>query len=156
MIGSDLLPDLRVRIRDEGKISIGDDNLLLIYVNEAISWLSNQLISFKDPIMITEDEFTEDTTLPTGFVKFVGQYPIKRTGTGFMLLLDLDSVTAEYWAVKDSIDAFTDTIHFPDQYKNVLVQYAAIAAINKMGKQIDQDSAMLKQLNDMLTQARQG
>ncbi|MBP2644369.1 MAG: hypothetical protein H6Q67_2256, partial [Firmicutes bacterium] len=54
MTGFDLLPDLRVRIRDEGKIAIGDDDLLLIYVNEAISWLSNQLIAFKDPIMITE------------------------------------------------------------------------------------------------------
>ncbi|MBP2644328.1 MAG: hypothetical protein H6Q67_2215 [Firmicutes bacterium] len=105
--------------------------------------------------MITEATFNEDTTLPTGFVKFVGQYPIKRIGTGFSLLLDLDSVTAKYWAVKSPITAWTGTIDFPDQYKNVLVQYAAIAAINKMGKTIDQDSVMLKQLNDMMTQARQ-
>jgi len=156
MTASDLLPELRVRIRDEGKIAIGDDNLLLIYVNEAISWLSNQLIAFKDPIMITQATITSDTTLPTGFVKFVGQYPIIRTGTGLTLLLDLDSVTAKYWTVKSPINVWSGTIDFPDQYKNVLVQYAAIAAINKMGKQIDQDSAMLKQLNDMLTQARQG
>ncbi|MBP2644276.1 MAG: hypothetical protein H6Q67_2163 [Firmicutes bacterium] len=156
MTGSDILPELRVRIRDEGKITIGDDNLLLTYVNEAISWLSNQLIAFKDPIMITQATITAATTLPTGFVKFVGQYPVTRTGTGFSLLLDLDSVTAKYWTVKSSISAWSGTIDFPDQYKSVLTQYAAIATINKMGKPIDQDSAMLKQLNDMLTQARQG
>jgi len=149
-----ILSDLRVRIRDEGKIEIGDDNVLIPYINEAISWLNNQLILLQDPSMIKESDVTDNTVVPDGFVKLVGQHPLCRTGNIFKILDGSTTVSARYWANKSRITSVEDTLNFTDQYYDVLVQYATIATLNKLGKPISQDSELFKQLNDLFVQAR--
>jgi len=153
---SSIIPEIRVRIQDEGKVEIGDDTVLIPYINEAISWLNDQLIVLGDPSMIMEIDIPDNFTVPTGFVRFVGQHPLCQTGDTFKILDGSNLVSARYWANKQSIKSVEDAIDFSVQYSSVLVQYASIAAMNKLGKSAETSAALFKQLNDTLIQARKG
>ena len=137
MIVNDFLKKVAVRLGDEARITYSNKELISA-LNDAITQLSLERIAAGDSLMIKEMSVTPGTTsVPSGFVRFVGMESVYPVGGKFM---SLDSSSAErtvrYFGVKPHVETKGDEIPFDDTTSlGVLLNYVVVLAGARTGDQ---------------------
>jgi hypothetical protein len=137
MLVSDFLEHVAIRLGDEDRVTYSDQELISA-LNDAITQLSLERIASSDPLMVKELSVTPGTTtVPTGFVRFVGQesvYPLN----GTFMSLDSSSTarTVRYFGVKPHVETKGDDLPFDDATSlGVLLNYVVVLAGARTGDQ---------------------
>lgn len=145
---SDILNVIRPRIADENKIEYEDEELIE-YLNDAMDFLSAQLIAMNDSGMITDLTVKDGNAVPADFMdKYAGNFPVYISGDAFKILDGSTQVDIRYYAMKPHVVRADDLVPFKDYYKSVLTQAVAMYALNRNEYEIGQDKGLL---NDLLT-----
>ena len=152
---SEALANIRFKIHDTDVIEMTDEELL-ICLNEAIQYVASYLIAANSPAIVADMVVTaEETTLPTNFVKTAGMFPIKVTGNT-LKWLDYEegqTMKVRYFASCTPV-AETDTMPFNhDALNQITIKLAAIYAGNQLEAEIQQDKALLDEINAAIAQA---
>lgn len=152
---ADILWRVRERITDTDLNGVDTDftNTELVgYLNDAIDWLSLQLIQAKNPEMVKEMMVTEGCIVPINFDSFCGLFPVALTGNRFNILDGSPSVAIRYFAVKNHVKYVASSEHyepmyspFKPAYDTLLIQRTAILALNRNADDVSQDEKILAQ-----------
>lgn len=138
---ADIVIRVRQRVGDMAKTKFSDEELLG-YLNDAINFLSAELISLRDAEMVkvfTVVHGETGTAVPADYFSFVGEYPIyfESDDAGSTKVYPLDSsavsdIKVRYFAYKPKVDAMDDTIPFNNVlYYTILSQFTAMYALNR-------------------------
>lgn len=153
MTVQELLINVRYQINDTDAIEYSDAELIS-YVNEALRWISNVLISLSCPLLLKKVELTltdGQASLPDDFVKDravtavingietvleskppeLGYDKYSYTIVGSTLYSDNDSVNLLYYAPYSSVASLTDELLIPDSITNLLQQIVVFLALNR-------------------------
>lgn len=145
------LYEIRNKINDRDEIGLDDDEILS-YLNEALQYISSYLVSANSPLMIKKlDIETETSALPDDFVRFVGLQPVKITGKE-VEALELP-IKARYFANVKQV-GIADNMPFTQLALNqVAIKLASIYAQNQQGLNVQQDKALLDEINTAIAGA---
>lgn len=115
MLVNEFIRRVSVRLGDEARITFGKKELISA-INDAITQLSLERIAADDPLMIEEVEITPGrTSVPDGFVRFVGQEPFYMSGTTFRSLDgSTETRTARAYVAKAHVETTGDDLPFDD------------------------------------------
>lgn len=144
--------EIRNKINDRDEIGL-DDEELLSYLNEALQYISAYLISANSPILVKTETINEGSfVLPDNFARFAGYFPVRVEGnTGE--LLDEPPVKVRYFVTADKVKA-TSTMPFTQLALNqVAIKLACIYAQNQQSLNIQQDKALLDEINGAIAGA---
>lgn len=156
MIVSEFLTKLRDRISDSRGVN-WKHNELVQYLNDSISFLGSELITMNDPGSINTVTITSTSkTVPSDYVRMAGKYPVYQSGLNFEILDGSTSVTLRYFATKQSVNSDSDTIPFNDIDINILIQLAAIYALNRDEYDTAQDERLVAELKQVVAVAKGG
>ena len=137
MIVNDFLKKVSVRLGDEARVTYSNKELISA-LNDAITQLSLERIASSDPSMVKELSVTPGTTtVPTGFVRFVGQENVYASNGRFMSLDSSSAArTVRYFGVKPHVDTKGDDLPFDDTTSlGVLLNYVVVLAGARVGDQ---------------------
>ena len=133
----DFLKHVAIRLGDEARVTYSNKELISA-LNDAITQLSLERITAGDPLMIKELSVTPGTTtVPTGFVRFVGQENAYASNGRFMSLDSSSAArTVRYFGVKPHVETKGDEIPFDDTTSlGVLLNYVVVLAGARTGDQ---------------------
>ena len=146
------LYEIRNKINDRDEIGLDDDEILS-YLNEALQYISSYLVSANSPLMIKKlDIETETSALPDDFVRFVGLQPVKITGTEVEALDDIP-IKARYFANVKQVGIADDMPFTQLALNQVAIKLASIYAQNQQGLNVQQDKALLDEINTAIAGA---
>ena len=137
MIVNDFLKKVSVRLGDEARVTYSNKELISA-LNDAITQLSLERIASSDPSMVKELSVTPGTTtVPTGFVRFVGQENVYASNGRFMSLDSSSAArTVRYFGVKPHVETKGDNLPFDDTTSlGVLLNYVVVLAGARVGDQ---------------------
>ena len=137
MIVNDFLKKVSVRLGDEARVTYSNKELISA-LNDAITQLSLERIASSDPSMVKELSVTPGTTtVPTGFVRFVGQENVYASNGRFMSLDSSSAArTVRYFGVKPHVETKGDDLPFDDTTSlGVLLNYVVVLAGARVGDQ---------------------
>ncbi|TCL39952.1 hypothetical protein EV210_101150 [Anaerospora hongkongensis] len=146
----EIIKRIRALISDKDGIEFETSDLVG-FLNNAIDWLSLQLIQNGDKEMMKEIIITDGMNIPNDFIKACGLYPIKRNGNTFRILDDSEAFEFQYFANRSHITVNEVDVYLPTYsvfkpiYDGVLIQKTAIIALNRDEYDITQDEALLAQ-----------
>jgi len=149
MIVNDFLKKVSVRLGDEARVTYSNKELISA-LNDAITQLSLERIASSDPSMVKELSVTPGTTtVPTGFVRFVGQENVYASNGRFM---SLDSSSAErtvrYFGVKPHVETKGDDLPFDDTTSlGVLLNYVVVLAGARTGDQSPTEAGLAQRMS---------
>ena len=137
MIVNDFLKKVSVRLGDEARVTYSNKELISA-LNDAITQLSLERIASSDTSMVKELSVTPGTTtVPTGFVRFVGQENVYASNGRFMSLDSSSAArTVRYFGVKPHVETKGDNLPFDDTTSlGVLLNYVVVLAGARTGDQ---------------------
>lgn len=144
--------EIRNKINDRDKVGL-DDSELLSYLNEAIQYIANYLISIKSPIMVADFTANEaETVLPENFAKLAGGFPVKRTGNKIELLVE-PPIKIRYLV---SYPTVTSDGVMPFEYEALnqsAIKLACIYANSQKQTDVTQDKGLLDEINTAIERA---
>lgn len=154
--GTTRIADLVERVRQyiSDKEAAAFENVELVgYLNDAIGWLSVQLIAVKDPEMMKEIVVDEDgIPVPGDFQKACGVFPVEVTGSRLRVMRGIGAVSFQYFATKSPIRYVAESNYFEPMYSpfkevydTILIQKTAILALNQNEFDVSQDERLLAQ-----------
>jgi len=154
--GTTRIPELLERVRQyiSDKEAAAFENVELVgYLNDAIGWLSSQLIAVKDPEMIKEIAVDETgIPVPGDFQKACGVFPVEVTGSRLRVMKGIGTVSFQYFAIKSPIRYIAESNYFEPMYSpfkevydTILIQKTAILALNQNEFDVSQDERLLAQ-----------
>lgn len=146
---ADIMRRIRSQISDSDEDEY-DNQTLVGYLNDAIDWFSLQLIQAKDPEMIKEISLADGDDIPTGYYSTCGMFPIEITGTKVHIIDGSSTVSLRYFVTKPHVMYIAETkayvplySPFKSIYDTILIQKAAILAMNKNEYDVTQDEKLL-------------
>ena len=131
----DFLKHVAIRLGDEARVTYSNKELISA-LNDAITQLSLERIASSDPSMVKEISVTPGTTtVPTGFVRFVGQESVYPLNGKFMSLDGTTTArTVRYFGVKPHVETKGDDLPFDDTTSlGVLLNYVVVLAGARTG-----------------------
>ena len=137
MMVMDFLKYVAIRLGDEARVTYSNKELISA-LNDAITQLSLERIASSDPSMVKELSVTPGTTtVPTGFVRFVGQENVYASNGRFMSLDSSSAArTVRYFGVKPHVETKGDNLPFDDTTSlGVLLNYVVVLAGARVGDQ---------------------
>ena len=137
MIVNDFLKKVSVRLGDEARVTYSNKELISA-LNDAITQLSLERIASSDPSMVKELSVTPGTTtVPTGFVRFVGQENVYASNGRFMSLVGSSAArTVRYFGARPHVETKGDELPFDDTTSlGVLLDYVVVLAGSRTGDQ---------------------
>ena len=150
MLVNDFLKKVAVRLGDEARVTYSNKELIAA-LNDAITQLSLERITAGDPLMIREISVTPGTTtVPSGFVRFVGQ-EIVYTSNGRFMSLDSSSAarTVRYFGVKPHVETKGDEIPFDDTTSlGVLLNYTVVLAGARTGDNSPVEAGLAQRMSE--------
>lgn len=156
MLVSEAIQRIRGRINDEFDTGYIDD-VLMNYINDSVKYLSHALIVRNDPILVETLVVTADgeNDVPANFVRFAGGYPVMRKGQKFYMLDNSAQVTTKYFYIPSEVTSTSDKMPFEenDTYQAIIINMASIYALNQHEFNIDRDTALKQELEQIITQA---
>ena len=156
MLVSEAIQRIRGRINDEFDTGYLDD-VLMNYINDSVKYLSHALIVRNDPILVETLVVTADgeNDVPANFVRFAGGYPVMRKGQKFYMLDNSAQVTTKYFYIPSEVTSTSDKMPFEenDTYQAIIINMASIYALNQHEFNIDRDTALKQELEQIITQA---
>lgn len=133
------------------------ERVLIRYINDAIKYLAGALITRYDPLVCNDlvVDNTGTTPVPKNFVRFAGGFPVKKHGNVFEIVDGSTTVNVRYFYMPDDLVNTTDSLPFTDieHYDMVIVNLATVYALNQHEFNVNQDSTLKAQLEDIITQA---
>jgi len=144
---------VRTRIKDDIKLTYKDDELNR-YINDAIGFLNAELISINDPLMAKSLQVVDKTPIPSDFVRLAGQYPLYISDNLFHTYNPDDNFIILYFAAKPLVTNDNDTIPFSETETNIIIQLAAIYALNRNEFATEQDERLLNMLRQIVRTAK--
>lgn len=147
------ITEIRNKIDDKDNVSFLDSELLA-YLNEAIQYISNYLISVNSPLMIKEVVIeNKDFVLPKEYVKSCGTYPIKVTGTK-VELIDEPPIKFRYFESYPVVNDMDMELPFNNSVLDIVaIRLAVICAGNQLGADVSQDKTILDEINASIQSA---
>ena len=146
------ITEIRNKTNDRDKVGL-DDSELLSYLNEAIQYIANYLISIKSPIVVADfTANTPTTTLPDNFAKLAGGFPVKRTGNEIQLLVE-PPIKIRYLV---SYPTVTTSDDMPFEYESLnqsAIKLACIYANSQKQTDVTQDKSLLDEVNAAIERA---
>lgn len=156
MLVSEAIKRIRYRINDEFDTGYLDD-VIINYINDSIKYLSHALIIRNDPILLETITIAdgENNKVPDNFVRFAGGYPIKKKGNLFYIADDSSKVEARYFFIPAEMSSEIDVLPFEgnDTYQTIIINLACIYALNQHEFNVDRDTALKQELEQIITQA---
>lgn len=156
MLVSEAIQRIRNRTNDEFDTGY-EDEVLINYINDAVKYLSHALIVRNDPILVETLVLASDSSnnVPTNFVRFAGGYPVKRKGQKFYILDSSTKVTTKYFFIPSEVTSGSDTMPFEenDTYQTIIINISCIYALNQHEFNVDRDTALRQELEQIITQA---
>ena len=156
MLVSEAIQRIRGRINDEFDTGYLDD-VLMNYINDSVKYLSHALIVRNDPILVETLVVTTDgeNDVPANFVRFAGGYPVMRKGQKFYMLDNSAQVTTKYFYIPSEVTSTSDAMPFKenDTYQAIIINMASIYALNQHEFNVDRDTALKQELEQIITQA---
>lgn len=146
----EIIKRVRDLISDKDEIEY-ETSELVWFLNDAIDWMSLQLIQNGDTEMTKEIVVTENMNVPQDHIKPCGIFPLRSTGKVFRILDGSESMDYQYFASRPHIISIDDGIYLPayspfkPAYDSVLIQKTAILALNRNEYDVKQDEALLAQ-----------
>lgn len=156
MLVSEAIKKIRNRTNDEFDTGYLDD-VLINYINDSIKYLAHALIVRNDPILTETIVLTSDGSndVPTNFVRFAGGYPVMRKGSKLYIVDGSSKVTAKYFFIPSEVANSSDEMPFGnnDTYQTIIVNMASIYALNQHEFNVDRDTTLKQELEQIVTQA---
>jgi len=142
MLGSELITQVRYRVRDTGKKTYTDEELLQ-YCNDAIQSVGSDLIVAKHQYLLDTGSFETGDSVPTGWVAWCGQVPAEVYGGKIYLFSGVDSpLAAKYIRMPTPLESTTSTVDLPTESLSAVVSQASVLAMNRNGLDVQQDMAI--------------
>ena len=157
MLVSEAMKRIRYRINDDSDTGYLDD-VLINYINDSIKYLSHALIARNDPILINELRVSKniENKVPDNFVRFAGGFTVVKKGKRFFLADDeSDYVNTKYFSIPREVASDSDELPFEgnDTYHAIIIDLAVIYALNQHEFNVERDTAMRQELEQIVTQA---
>jgi hypothetical protein len=129
------------------------------YINRGIDFLSDTLISYKDPLFLIEVMIAPNLPVPSDFVQFspANGYPVtisSNGGTPIFYTTGGNTVKVKYWSRKPHVTDPSQVLPFPDCYCTILVQIVSLFVLNRNEAGITSDSGLLAQILAALKAAK--
>jgi len=149
---SEALREIRNKTNDRDEVGM-DDEELLAYFNEAVTFISNYLVSINSPIMIQEIEVsTEGTTLPADYIKPAGLYPVRITGNTIQSLED-GPVTMRCFVGYPKTPLDGEIVVRNEGLIRAAIRLASIYVSNQQELDVSQDKVLLAELQNAILAA---
>lgn len=121
-------------------------SMILGYINDALSYLSYRMAAVCHPALVQDMTITDGMPVPSGFIKFVGTEPVRRTGMVFHILDESDTIAARAYIELGTVGLQDDIPLKEPAYISMLLQLASIYALNQHEYNDTQDAALAKEL----------
>jgi len=142
MLGSELITQVRYRVRDTMKKTYTDEELLM-YANDAIQTVGADLIPMKHQHLLETGSFANADSVPTGWVAWCGQVPAEVYGGKIYLLAGASTPLAAKYVRKPAVLAtVASTVDLPDEFIPAVVTQTAILALNRNGLDVQPEMAI--------------
>ena len=149
------LSKIRIRLKDTSKASFSDYELLE-YFNDAIHFLSCELIAQRDEGMLKTCDVKDGGKLPDDFVDFSGQYPVYiNNGEVFFYSKDVESIQITYWAKYAELK-LDENVTFPAYYDLYIIQLTCIYALSRDNGGVPSDEKITERIRQNIITIRQG
>jgi hypothetical protein len=143
-------------LNDEQRVNWPNDSELVAWLDLAADFVSEHLIADKDPAMLRETTIpAEGAPLPDDFVAFAGKVPASVVGRGAKPYAAAP-LNALYWARLERFSSLGMTAQAPYTHEQALliVEAAAMFALNKNEYDISQDMTLLADMRNAWKAAR--
>ena len=150
MMVNDFLKLVAIRLGDEARVTYSNKELIAA-LNDGITQLSLERITAGDPLMIREISVTPwTTTVPSGFVRFVGQENVYASNGRFMSLDSSSAArTVRYYGVKPHVETKGDDLPFDDATSlGVLLDYVVVLASARTGDQAPTEAGLAQRMSN--------
>lgn len=147
---NDFLKLVAIRLGDEARVTYSNKELIAA-LNDGITQLSLERITAGDPLMIREISVTPGTTtVPSGFVRFVGQENVYASNGRFMSLDSSSAArTVRYYGVKPHVETKGDDLPFDDATSlGVLLDYVVVLASARTGDQAPTEAGLAQRMSN--------
>lgn len=149
------LSKIRIRLKDTSKASFSDYELLE-YFNDAIHFLSCELIAQRDEGMLKSLDIKNGDKLPDNFVDFAGQYPVCiNNGVASFYSNDYESLQITYWAKYAELK-LDENVTFPAYYDLYVIQLTCIYALSRDNGGVPADGNIVERIRQNIITIRQG
>ena len=149
------LSKIRIRLKDTSKASFSDYELLE-YFNDAIHFLSCELIAQRDERMLKKCDVKDGGKLPDDFVDFAGQYPVYiNNGEVLFYSKDVESIQITYWAKYAELK-LDENVTFPAYYDLYIIQLTCIYALSRDNGGVPSDENIIERIRQNIITIRQG
>lgn len=157
MLVSEAIERIRAKINDNYDTGYTDD-LLIQYLNNALTYLVSALINRKDPSItdyMTVDGLSEDNPVPKNFAKFAGNFPVMIKGRNFHIVDNSVLCTVRFFFYPDRITSVTEELPFKNKeyLQDLLINIASVYALNQHEFNVQQDEALRSQIEQLIVQA---
>lgn len=146
---NELITRVRLRMKDPGAIAYSSFEMI-DYFNDAIDFVSMELIAQRDPDMIKETEHVNGEPLPDDFVEFAGQHPVYQKNGNLFTNDSSAMLRIRYFAKRARITNEEEQSPFKSMYDTVLVQLTALYASSRDNGGIPTDADMLNQIRQSI------
>lgn len=154
MLVSEAIQDIRNRINDREGVGDFENDQLISFINQAITYLGGYFTTAGNPVQTKTVTVSEGATVPTDFIKTAGTFPMKITGNVINLFNPKKDLKFKYFYENAKVAALTDNLPYGDANSAlVIVLLAVIFALNQQRFDIQQDNAIQAKLMDVLNQA---
>lgn len=147
---NDFLKLVAIRLGDEARVTYSNKELIAA-LNDGITQLSLERITAGDPLMIREISVTPGTTtVPSGFVRFVGQESVYASNGRFMTLDSSSAArTVRYYGVKSHVETKGDDLPFDDATSlGVLLDYVVVLAGARTGDNSPIEAGLAQRMSE--------
>ena len=149
------LSKIRIRLKDTSKSSFSDYELLE-YLNDAIHFLSCELIAQRDEGMLKETNLKKGDILPENFVDFAGEFPVYiNNGVINFHLNETENIKITYWAKYDELN-LDSKIPFPAYYDLYIIQLTCIYALSRDNGGVPANDNIVERIRQNIITIRQG
>lgn len=149
MLVTEAILNIRDKVNDRDVIEYTDEELLN-NLKEAAQFVGTYLVSVNSPMAV--DEFvikSEEFDVPKNYTKSAGYYPIKVTGKKGVLL-DKPPLKVRYFATCKDLDFEDEMPYNHEGLWQIMIKLAAIYALNRNEFNVQQDKALLDEVNQQL------
>lgn len=124
-----------------------DDRACLLRLNHAAHYVAHALAAMSSPLVATEETLTEGGSVPDGFLRTCGSYPLRLTGTGVHFLDGSKEMSVRFFREPAPLTDATEEMPFPlASLNDFTVRLAAMYALNRNEFDVSQDKGLLDEL----------
>lgn len=150
---SEIIQIIRNRLNDRDGVGDFEDDQLVDYLNQAISYISAYLVTTMNPLMVKSATLNDGDELPEDFIKTCGNFPMLVEGRTVELFNPKKPLDIKYYFQLPKVDMEDDFPLKDLQSSNLAIQLAVIFCMNQQRIDVGQDQAIATMCMDMVSSA---